>query len=106
MAHNALQTCQGLYCQTRYFLEAEPWKTVPWQHTAKTFEDRLMEYLMRRLEELANGGAPTLKPHFHFPEENEDDPDRPLFSPAPSVLNPNPNRHTRPCGRSLAFLDC
>lgn len=28
------------------FIEQEPWKTIPWAHTPKTFEDRLMDILV------------------------------------------------------------
>ncbi|KAK0649215.1 hypothetical protein B0T16DRAFT_349842 [Cercophora newfieldiana] len=38
-----MMTCQALWLKTRCYLEAEAWKTVPWQHTPKTFEDRIMD---------------------------------------------------------------
>jgi hypothetical protein len=28
------------------FIEEEPWKTIPWKHSPKTFEDRLMDILV------------------------------------------------------------
>lgn len=35
-----------IWQQTHCFLAEEPWKTVPWQHIPKTFEDRLIDILV------------------------------------------------------------
>lgn len=43
MRHRKCQIYQQLCCQKRSFLEAEVWKTVPWQNAAKIFEDRVMD---------------------------------------------------------------
>ncbi|KAK4101132.1 hypothetical protein N658DRAFT_496834 [Parathielavia hyrcaniae] len=42
----AMLICQALYRQSRCFLEDTPWKTVPWRHAHKTFEDRLADIMI------------------------------------------------------------
>ncbi|KAK1833061.1 hypothetical protein QBC39DRAFT_280101 [Podospora conica] len=41
-----LLICKGICSRTRTFLEDEKWKTIPWEHAPKTFEDRLMDILV------------------------------------------------------------
>ena len=45
-AADMAQICQGLCRQNRCFLEASSWKTIPWELTPKTFEDRLMDIIV------------------------------------------------------------
>ncbi|KAK4118201.1 hypothetical protein N657DRAFT_606561 [Parathielavia appendiculata] len=42
----AMLICQALGRQSRCFLEDIPWKTVPWRHAPRTFEDCLMDIMV------------------------------------------------------------
>ncbi|KAK5656636.1 hypothetical protein OQA88_4616 [Cercophora sp. LCS_1] len=42
----ALLLCHNVYRRTRSFLQDESWKTIPWEHEPKSFEDRLMDLFL------------------------------------------------------------
>lgn len=58
----SLLACQGLWRKKRCFLEDERWKIVPWLHTTKTFEDRIMDIYV---------DLPGLAEDAAFPEKQE-----------------------------------